>query len=150
MISSVSVSSMAGQAQQLSRPQGPPPPPNKSGEARGPDPAAFDEALAEVAEAAGLSEDEISSLKSSIQTAIDALDGETDPRAIGAAVSEELEEYGVDPDAFHERLGPPPSGGRAEQQQATGTYSLDLSPNVTTQSAGYDIFRSLYALDVQA
>lgn len=153
MISSVSAPSSGYQTQELSKPQGPPPPRRGSDDSQGATQVeGFDEALSQTAEAVGLSEEELSSLKLSIQDAVDTLDGETDPRAIGDAVSQELEEYGIDADEFHDLLGPPPSGGRGQSLQDAGTYNLTSTYQASpkTQTSGYNIFSNLVSLDISA
>lgn len=106
-------------------------------------------AATELAEAVGMSEEELSSLKLSIQEALDELGEDASPREIGDKVSEIVQEYGIDPEDFHEALGPPPHAQRSASSSGDG-YGSYATQIQNAQSTGYNIFSSLYALDVQA
>lgn len=109
----------------------------------------MESAATELAEAVGMSDEELSSLKLSIQEALDELGQDANPREIGDKVSEIVEEYGIDPEDLHEALGPPPQGQGSAPSSSYGYGGYDTQSQAG-QSVGYDIFSSLYSLDVQA
>lgn len=152
MIESIT-SSNSFSAQQAGRPQGPPPPPPPSQTGDSSESTsifdAMQSAATELAEAVGMSDEELSSLKLSIQEALDELGQDASPREIGDKVSEIVQEYGIDPEDFHEALGPPPNAQRSASSSSSGYGSYDTQSQLG-QSIGYDIFSSLYSLDLQA
>lgn len=110
---------------------------------------AMESAASELAEAVGLSEEELSSLKLSIQAALDEIGEDAKPGEIGDKVSEIVQEYGIDPEDFREALGDPPHARRSSSPSSYG-YGNVAEQNQNSQSTGYSIFSSLYGVNVQA
>jgi hypothetical protein len=84
--------------------------------------ATFDQGFEDALVSAGLDSskmDEVkNAIKSAVSTALSSADGTTDPReAVGQAIDETLQKYGVDTDKLKEKMqsmrpqGPPPGGG---------------------------------------